>query len=281
MSWIHPPLLRPPPLNPQAAAKKPRNTLGLIALIISLVGTVFACIPGAMIVGWILLPISFILGIVALFMKGKSLGLAVGAVIISVIGTVIGIIAFITVLGNALNDAFHEETTTSSPQSAGTQESEPSDGIEAPSSEDAGKTRENPLPIGSSLETSKWTVVINSITLDGTETVVGANALNDAPDPGMIYALINVTATYRGDDAQGAHPWLSIDYVSKDGKTYDSTTSSKLIIPPDQFDTLSTLYNGASATGNFAIEIPADSPEQGVFAVSPDLLADKVFIAAQ
>lgn len=39
-------------------------------MIIAIVGFIFACIPGALIVGWLLLPIAFILGIVAVFLKG-------------------------------------------------------------------------------------------------------------------------------------------------------------------------------------------------------------------
>ncbi|WP_258934510.1 hypothetical protein [Nesterenkonia pannonica] len=39
-------------------------------------GAVFACIPGALIVGWVLLPIAFILGLVSLFLRGRRRGAA-------------------------------------------------------------------------------------------------------------------------------------------------------------------------------------------------------------
>ncbi len=42
-------------------------------------------------------------------------------------------------------------------------------------------------------------------------------------------------------------------------------------------DTMSTLYTGASATGNKAIQVP--SPADGVIAVRPGMVADKVFVA--
>ena len=61
----------PPP--PQAAEKR-NNTVGLIALVVSVIGLVFACVPGALIVGWGLLPAAFILGIVGLFLAGKAEG---------------------------------------------------------------------------------------------------------------------------------------------------------------------------------------------------------------
>ena len=44
---------------------KRSNTVGLIALVVGVIGFVFACVPGALVVGWVLLPIAFILGVVA------------------------------------------------------------------------------------------------------------------------------------------------------------------------------------------------------------------------
>jgi hypothetical protein len=76
--------------RPQALAKQ-KNTLGRIALIVGIIGFIFACIPGALIVGWVLLPIAFILGIVGLFPSGKAKGASVAAVIISIVGAVVGV----------------------------------------------------------------------------------------------------------------------------------------------------------------------------------------------
>ena len=66
--------------------KKGRNTVGIVALAMAVIGFIFACVPGALIVGWILLPISFIIGLVGLFRKGEALWPAVTAVIVSVVG---------------------------------------------------------------------------------------------------------------------------------------------------------------------------------------------------
>ena len=79
-------------LSPAPTSKTPRNTLGLVALIIAVVGFIFACIPGALIVGWVLLPIAFILGLVSLFMKGRGKGLGLAAIILSVVGTVVAVV---------------------------------------------------------------------------------------------------------------------------------------------------------------------------------------------
>ncbi|WP_363357602.1 DUF2510 domain-containing protein [Microbacterium sp. LMI12-1-1.1] len=94
------------------APKKPRNILGLVALAVSAVGFIFACIPGALIVGWVLLPIGFILGIVALFQKDKPKWQGLTAIILSVIGTIVGVVVFISLAAGAVSDAVEPAVTS-------------------------------------------------------------------------------------------------------------------------------------------------------------------------
>lgn len=98
---------------PEASAppKKARNVLGIVALVIAAVGFIFACIPGALIVGWILLPIAFILGIIALFQKDKPKWQGLTAIIVSVVGTIVGVVVFIAIAAGAVNDAIQESVT--------------------------------------------------------------------------------------------------------------------------------------------------------------------------
>src|SRR5690625_6532409 len=86
-----------------------RNTVGIIALITAIVGAIFAMIPGALILGWVLLPIAFILSIVALFLNDQKRGQGIAALIICIVGTLIGIFVFIAVVGSAFDDALYEE----------------------------------------------------------------------------------------------------------------------------------------------------------------------------
>ena len=81
-----------------APVKKGRNTVGIVALVMAIIGFIFACVPGALIVGWILLPISFIVGLVGLFRKGEAIWPAITAVIVSVVGTVVGVFVFLVVV---------------------------------------------------------------------------------------------------------------------------------------------------------------------------------------
>jgi len=95
----------PPPIGPQASAKQ-KNSLGRVALSVSIIGFIFGCIPEALIVGWVLLPIAFILGIAGLFLSGKDKGASIAGVIISVVGIVIGVTVFFTLATDEFDDAF-------------------------------------------------------------------------------------------------------------------------------------------------------------------------------
>lgn len=89
-----------------------KNTLGIVALVIAIVGAIFACVPGALIVGWVLLPVAFILSIVALVQKDKKKGAGIAALIISVVGTIIGFLVFTAMAVTAVDEAFSEAPDT-------------------------------------------------------------------------------------------------------------------------------------------------------------------------
>lgn len=140
-------------------------------------------------------------------------------------------------------------------------------------------TRDNPFPIGSAITDGDWTATVNSVTLDATQAIADENPFNEAPAEGSQQMLVNVTATYNGDDADGSIPMLTIEYVTKDGNTINSF--DKMIVPPEQFNSIETLYTGASTTGNFAFEIPTATAAEGTLALKADMLGDKVFVAVQ
>jgi len=148
---------------------------------------------------------------------------------------------------------------------------------EAPAADEG--TRENPFPIGTVIESDEWTVVVNSVNLDGNEAVAGANQFNEPPTEGSQYIVVNYTATYTGDDPDGQiAAFVTVDYVTASGTTVDAM-SSIAVAPEPAIDTMSPLYNGGTASGNKVILVP--SPPDGVLAISAGMMADKVFSAIQ
>jgi len=101
--------------------KKQLNVVGLIALITAVLGFIFSCVPGALIVGWILLSIAFILAIVSLFMKDKAKWMGVTALITSVVGTIVGVVVFTAVVATSFDNAFGSgDTKVAQPTNSGT-----------------------------------------------------------------------------------------------------------------------------------------------------------------
>lgn len=257
-------------------AKKPLNVLGLIALISAVLGFIFACIPGALIVGWILLPIAFVLALVSLFLKDKAKWMGITALITSILGTIVGVVVFFAVVATSVHNAFGSGNTTVVEPSAAAGASKGA--AEKPAAQ-AG-TRENPYPIGSTITSKDWRVKINSVTLAATDAVVAANQFNKPPAEGSQYILVNYSATYIGDDPKGQSPaFVSIEYVTASGNTVNELAN--LVVAPQPIDTMSTLYKNATATGNEAIEVPTAAADQGVLAVRPGMLGDKIFVAVK
>lgn len=83
------------------------NVLGIIALVVAVVGFVFACIPDMMGVAWVLLPVAFVLSLVGLFTRGAKWP-AVTALIVSIAATVVGIVLFVNLLLGSLGGVFEE-----------------------------------------------------------------------------------------------------------------------------------------------------------------------------
>ena len=72
------------------------NVLGIVALVLAAVGFVFACIPVVQIVAFFLLPIAFVLSIVALFLEGEKWP-AITGLVVSILGGIVGAVVFVIV----------------------------------------------------------------------------------------------------------------------------------------------------------------------------------------
>ncbi|WP_240200416.1 DUF2510 domain-containing protein [Cellulosimicrobium cellulans] len=275
------PFSDPPQVAVESPATKP-HPLGWVALAVAVLGFVFACIPGALIVGWVLLPIAFVLAIVGFFLRGKKWPV-ITALVLSVVGTVVGFVVFLTVVSDSVDEAFGDSDVTVSPPDSEepAADGESTESAEAPEPEqeeaadDAG-SRENPVPLGTVVSGDDFDVTINSVQLDATDAVMAANEFNEAPPEGSTYALVNATITYTGEES-GFAMEVTIDYVTSTGEVLASYDS--FAVPPEPELGLDELYNGGTTTGNVVIAVPAG--DAGLIRVTPGLFADEVFVATQ
>jgi hypothetical protein len=258
-----------PPQQSAPAPRKQRNVLGIIALVVAVLGFIFACIPGALIIGWVLLPIAFILGIVSLFFKGKGKGLGIAAIILSIVGTIVGVVVFTSVVSSAVDDALGgTDSSVQAPNDTaapaeGTGEGEPADAVQG--------TRDNPAAIGSTITAEEWTAVVNSYTADG-NPVVAATEFNEPAPAGSHYEIVNYTVTFNGAESGYASD-VAVDVVTSGGNVINSYDN--FVVLDDSFG-LDELFNGASATGSAAFVVP--DGETVLVRVSPGIVADEVFV---
>ncbi len=271
------PPLGPPPMQ---AAPPERNILAIVALATAVLGFIFAIWEGAYIIGWILLPISFVLALVSLFLKGKSKKLGIAALIVSIVGGIAGGIAFMSSAARVFEESFSTSSISAMPTTDPAADSPVTD-APADAGEDAEQTsgdlgtRDNPYPLGTTLSSDDWQVTINSFTPDATEAIMAENSFNDPPADGNTYAMVNLTATYVGAD-KGSPFELTFSYVTAAGnvvETYDS-----MVVIPDDLP-FNDVYSGASVTGSKGFEIPAG--DNGVLRVQLGLFSDEVFVALQ
>lgn len=261
---------QPMPSMPQGPKKT--NVLGIIALVLAVLGAIAASIKAVMALGWIALPIAFILGIIALFMKNQGKVAAIAAIVISVVGTMIaGVMAVYFVAKDFGSEISGGETVVS----GGNAQSDPK-GI-AGNKDQKGTTRENPLPIGTTIENKDWAVTVNSVDQDAAAKIKAKNEFNENPKPGNVQILVNMTYQYKGNKPEGEYLFPRVEFVTSTGNSISWTDT--FLVAPDQLDSKGAMYNGATVSGNLPFEVPAAEVSKGTLAVSPGILGDKRFFS--
>jgi len=261
-----------PPTPPTPAT----NGLAIAGFILGLLGFLGCFIPILNIGAIVLAVIGIILaaiGLIASKTKGSGKGLALAGLILGVLAVIIGIVMNAAVF-KAASDATQTNVTTPTTSVAFAPASQAVTGASSSASAD-GSSREHPAALDSVITSADWSVVINSV------TTTDKDSFSQPPAAGNVLLVVNLTATYNGDDPQGSTWFGTVNYVTPGGNTITGLDGSTFFIPDDQFPSSQTVFHGASLTGNEMIEVPADNWQQGVLSVTPDLFADAVFVAVQ
>lgn len=112
----------------------------------------------------------------------------------------------------------------------------------------------DPLPLMSTVESTEWSVSINSVEWDATKSIRAFNDNVFLPDDGNVWAQVNLSLTYTGSDPAGATPSDVIIQTVKDGQ---SVGDQVLVNAPDGINLTKPIYSGTSLTGNIVLEVPA------------------------
>jgi hypothetical protein len=262
-----------PGQQPPSPAKN-SNGLATAGFILGLLGLLGSWIPVLNILGIILGVLGVVLAGVGLAKSKKAnagKGLAIAGIVLGALAVIFAILINAVFVG-AVDDAIDESTKTSvkAPKSG----DKAASNEESSSDAELGTTRDNPAPLGSKIAGDDWTVTINSV------KTVPVDSIGSKAAAGSVLLSVNMTATYTGNDEQGSTPWATVKFVSPDGTTIDSTSGSTMFLAENEFDSLKTLYNGASVKGDQLLEVPKNW-QDGVLAVSPSMLSDDTFVAVK
>jgi hypothetical protein len=258
----------PQPFGPYPPIKQ-KNTIGLIALVVSVIGLIFSCIKGALIVGWVLLPIAFILGIVALVQSGKSKGTGTAAIIISIVGGIVGAAVFATVVTDSVHDAFKGSNLSASPSAAASAPTTDQSNAGNPDG-----SRENPYPIGETVGNQDWKVTLGA-PHEAWSEISATNEFNDPPKAGMQFWIIPVTAVYTGDATGNLMFGISVKFVGSDNRTYGDSCG----VIPNPLSDIGDLYKDGVGKGNTCVAVPAGA--DGLWTVSTGVIGKPVFFTAK
>ncbi len=278
MSNTYPPQPAPAPYpTGPSTPEQPKGSNGLATagFVLALLGLLGCWIPVLNILAMVLAVVGVVLAAVGLA-KSKKAGAGKG---LAIAGLVMGVLALIfavlinAVFVSAVDDAVDEATNTKVETPADSGDAKSDD--KAASDEALGTTRDNPAPLGSAISGGDWTVTINSV------TTADRDSFGQAPAAGSTLLVVNMTATYKGDDEQGETAWATVNFVTADGTTIDSTSGSTMFLADNEFDSLKKVYAGASVKGDTILEVPAEGWKNGVLAVSPDMMSDDTFVAVK
>lgn len=123
-------------------------------------------------------------------------------------------------------------------------------------------TRDNPYNAGDPIDLGDWTITLAATNLDATAEVEAANSLNEIED-GLTAIMVEVEATYTGDDSATVWIDVGIEYVGADGNTYDSTNAYCGPVDGGLLQ-VNEQYTDATVTGTVCVTIP-DGAEGGTW----------------
>ena len=135
-------------------------------------------------------------------------------------------------------------------------------------------TRDKPLEIGTRIEMGDWTLAVTDVTLDATDEVMAANQFNDPPVEGRQFVMLNVDATYEGDESGTA--WLDFSWaiVGAAGNTFATGMDDYCGVIPDPLDDTGETFPGGTVSGNVCVSVDSDQIEGGTIRIEESLSFD-------
>ena len=148
--------------------------------------------------------------------------------------------------GNRVTETTAVTSTESSAASVTETTSAPESSTAEAASDERG-TRDAPVAAGETVRVGEWDVSVLSATEDATDAVLEENEFNDPPGEDKQFFIVEVSATYQGDDSEALFTGLTVTTVGDSAVAYDFEDTCGVI--PDELDTFSEVFQGALRRG--------------------------------
>ncbi|MBB2925285.1 hypothetical protein [Cellulomonas cellasea] len=180
-------------------------------------------------------------------------------------GTALALGLLLGACSPAAEEAAPAATETAQPTEAASEEPAP----EPAPTEAAKGTRENPAqPDVDTITFSEagapvYEVLLSKANFAADDVVAQHYEFNEPAPEGSAYAVLPVTATYRG--AETGQAWLDLDvtFVAADGRTFEPS----LALVPDDLTITPEVGAGGVVQGNLSFALPADALAGGLWSV--------------
>ena len=306
--------LSPNPLHTQSDplnTQKPRDVLGLIAILVSALGGVLGCVFGAGLINWCVLALGFLFGLIALAVSKGTGALGTAAMFLALVGTVLTIVVNLAFHSADPADPVPEAAPTTTPttptpdlkDAPPPQDNHTMDGRETVELNASAGTYDaiaegepgshtTPIEPGVVAHSGDWSLLVTDINMDANEDVTAASPKNDKPQEGRKYITFTYTMRYDGTEdtmrydgtEEAAKASAAIVYQDPDGELRDDHHLHSF---DGYFSTYYPFRPGETRSGAVVVTVPEDNPYDGrIMAYFPDTktpvyfsLGDKPFTA--
>ena len=273
--------LSPNPLHTQSEplnAQKPRDVLGLAAILVSVLGGVLGCVFGAGLINWCVLALGFLCGLIALAVSKGTGALGTAAMFLALVGTVLTTIATLTFHSADPADPVPEAAPTTTPttptpdlkDAPPPQDNHIMDGRETVELDVGGDrydaiaegepgSHTAPIEPGVVAHSGDWSLLVTDINMDANEDVAAASPKNDKPQEGRKYITFTYTMRYDGTE-EAAKATSSAGYQDPDGEL---RVTHHLHSFDGYFSTYYPFRPGETRSGAIVATVPEDNPYDG------------------
>ncbi len=131
-------------------------------------------------------------------------------------------------------------------------------------------SRNNPIALGKAVEVNDWKVQVESVNKDALKAVLASDPYTSKPSANERYVLLNLKATYIGDESGEPSSDLRFKVVGSKGNTFAQSCGYS----SDSFDNNGETFPGASVKGTLCFTVDANQISGATISVQSDYSGD-------